>query len=417
MSPDLSGRESQLSQLRLLLEEICCDLCRFQHVIEDGLGHEGIRIDREFPLGLTEAFADIRVVPGGKDPYFVEVKFGYSTDVVVRHVLRKFRGSPPSAGPGSRLILMLDTAERTDWERAERDLRAGLFPGLPLEVWSEERFRELVKRCFGEDLPAITPGNLLEVREAIDRAKGRHAFGKDSEVSYQNDPLSSQLLWHFGFWQLRKLRESLGAAPRDLLQPGHYSGVVVLLADLCSFSSYVRDTRDTEILHECLTAFYSKSRYQIIQNGGMLYQFVGDEVIGFFGIPRKESGTVAAALETARALTSIGLSVSSHWQRRIDRVQSAGGLHVGMAIGDLQIVSLRPYSRTHMGAIGDCINVAARLMAAAGPGEIVMTNSLYREVDEETQGEFEELEPLEARNTGRIKAWKLTVGSPRTPRS
>jgi adenylate cyclase len=45
----------------------------------------------------------------------------------------------------------------------------------------------------------------------------------------------------------------------------------VLLADLCSFSSYVRDTADETIVRESLTAFYSKARYQIINSGGMLF--------------------------------------------------------------------------------------------------------------------------------------------------
>jgi class 3 adenylate cyclase len=75
----------------------------------------------------------------------------------------------------------------------------------------------------------------------------------------------------------------------------------------------------------------------------------------------------------------------------------------------LQIVSLQPFSRTHVGAIGDCINVAARLMAIAGPGEIAVTNSLYEAVDDETQALFREVEPVEARNVGRIKAWKLNL--------
>ena len=78
-----------------------------------------------------------------------------------------------------------------------------------------------------------------------------------------------------------------------------------------------------------------------------------------------------------------------------------------MAIGDLQIVSLRPFSRTHMGAIGDCINVAARLMTVAGPGEIVVTNSFYQAVGEEEQAGFTEVGPVEAKNVGRIRAWKL----------
>ena len=43
--------KNQLGELRLLLEELCCDLCRFEHVITDNLAPEAIRIDREYWLG------------------------------------------------------------------------------------------------------------------------------------------------------------------------------------------------------------------------------------------------------------------------------------------------------------------------------------------------------------------------------
>ena len=152
-----------------------------------------------------------------------------------------------------------------------------------------------------------------------------------------------------------------------MLPPGLYRGVVILVADLCSFSSFVRDTPDKRIVRESLTSFYSKSRDQILSNGGMLYQFVGDQVISLFGIPERTGEAVREALETARALVSIGNSVSHHWQRQIDRVQAAGGVHIGLAIGDLQIVAMRPFGRTHVGAVGDSINVAARLMGSASP--------------------------------------------------
>ena len=157
-----------------------------------------------------------------------------------------------------------------------------------------------------------------------------------------------------------------------------------------------------------LTAFYSKARYQIINNGGMLYQFAGDEVLGLFGIPDHPEGFTDAVLDTARALCRIGESVSQHWQRRIDRVQTASGLHVGIALGDLQIVSLRPFSRLHIGAIGDCINVASRLLSLAGPGEVVLSNAFHQQLDERHQARCAEIEPIDARNVGRIRAWKLT---------
>ena len=48
-------------------------------------------------------------------------------------------------------------------------------------------------------------------------------------------------------------------------------------------------------------------------------------------------------------------------------------------------------------------------MASAGPAEIVLSNTLFNELDDETQSEFQELQPVEAHNIGLIKAWKLSL--------
>ena len=54
---------TNLDEFRLLLEELCCDLCRFEHVTNDRLAPEAVRIDREYWLAAPGAFADIRVAP------------------------------------------------------------------------------------------------------------------------------------------------------------------------------------------------------------------------------------------------------------------------------------------------------------------------------------------------------------------
>jgi class 3 adenylate cyclase len=399
---------ASLGEFRLLLEELCCDLCRFEHVISDGLAPEAVQIDREYWLGSPGAFADIRVAPSGRPPYFVEIKYGYTNEKLIHHLGRKY-AAPASANAAAaqKIVVVVDQAPRAGWDAVERELRARLHPELALEIWDEARLLSQLAERFGVDIPEITAETLLDVRQAIDRAKGYHAFGGSSFDDYEHDPLKAELLWHFGFWRLKQLRSAGRATPRDILPPGPYQAVAVLLADLCSFSSYVRDTSDTEIVRESLTAFYSKARYQIINNGGMLYQFAGDEVIGLFGIPDQPRALADAVLDTARALCRIGDSVSQHWQRRIDREQASGGLHVGVALGDLQIVSLRPFSRLHVGAIGDCINVASRLLTLAGPGEVVLSNAFYQKLDERSQARCAEVEPVDARNVGRIRAWKI----------
>jgi adenylate cyclase len=398
------------NQLRLLLEELCCDLCRFEHARCDGAAPGAVEIDREVYMGSSGAFADIRVRPPGSPPYFVEVKYGYPDEILARHLARKYGREAGAALEGAnRLVVVVDSAGRGDWPRRLQEISGGLAPGLAVEVWDEEEFLRRLRECFGIEVESITTEDLIDVRHAIDRAKGYHAFGAPSREEYEHDPLKEELLWHFGFWRLRELRERHAMGPREMLVPGVYRNAVVLLADMCSFSSFMRDTPDAEVTRESLTTFYSMARDQIINRGGMLYQFVGDEVIGMFGIPEPDESGPSRALATARSLLSVGASVSHHWQRHIDRVQPSGGLHIGMAQGDVQIVSLRPYSRTHVGALGDCINVAARLMASAGPGEIVATNSLYRRFEAADRAAFTEIEPAEAKNVGRISAWKTRL--------
>ena len=393
--------EHHVSQLRLFLEEVCCDLCRFEHAAESD-SYKNIRIDREFYLDRPGAYADLRVSTPGAPPYFVEIKYGYPDAQLLERIRTKYSVATPATQGGYKLVLIVDAAQRPTWPALERELRAMLPPGLPLEIWDDQRFLSLLRERFQVEVDAITPKNLLDIRQAIDRTKGLYAFGEPTLSA-----LHSALLWHFGFWRLRELREDQGLAPRDILPPGSYRGVIVLMADICSFSSYVRDTPDAAIIRENLTAFYSKSRYQIIHSGGMLYAFAGDEVIGLYGVPQAEPNDASRAVQTARALLEIGNSISQRWQRRIDRVQNAKGLHVGMAVGDLEMVPLRPYSRTHIGAIGDCINLAARLMKVAGPGEIVLSNSLFQQLHPPEQNICSETEPIDAHNMGRIKAWKM----------
>ncbi len=400
---------SHLGELRLLLEELCCDLSRFEHVSRDGLAPEHVQIDREVAVGEPGAFADIRVRPRGGETYFIEVKYGYADEAILRSLRRKYAQPCEVVRAASRVVLVVERTGRADWDGLVRAAAAALGAGLKLEVWDGERFAAALRTHFDVELGEIAGGRLIDVRQAIDHAKGFHAFGGESPETYEHDPLKAQLLWHFGFWRLRQMREPRQLAVRDILPPGHYREVVVVLADLCSFSSFVRDTPDGEVIRENLTSFYSKARYQIINNGGMHYQFVGDEVIGIFGLPDHAPGYVEAAYETARALCSIGRSVAHEWQRQIDREQAPLGLHVGVALGDLHLMALRPFSRTHIGFIGDCINVAARLMSHATADEIIVSNSFYQRLSESSRAGFQPQDSIEAKNVGRIKAWKASA--------
>ena len=389
------------SELRLFLQGMCCDYLLFRH-LDEGVPPEAIRIRQEVALG-GGAFADIEVRAGQAPPYFVEVDTGYSRERLLQSIRRKYGRPVPATDGAARVVVATDGHALGDRMAVERLLREALRPGLALEIWDEHHLLRLLGGRFGVALDALGEDDLLALRDAVEHVKGVHAFGD----GFQNDPLQAALLWHLAFWRVRRLREAGRSLPRSILPPGMCRDVVVLMADLSSYSSYVRDTRDDAVSRHSLTSFASRTRHRIVNDSGMLYQFLGDSVVGLFGVPEPSPGYLEQAVACARGLVDIGASVATEWQRQIDQIQPAAGVHVSITLGDLQVLPLLPLSRRHMGVIGDSINLADRLNTVAGCDEIVVSNTFYQRLPDTLRAEFLELPPVEAKNIGRIRAWKL----------
>lgn len=397
----MSDSAPDLGEVRLFLEEICGELCRMDHVARDHLAAEAIKVQREVSLGRAGAFADLHVAPDGAAPYFVEVKWGYSGRELIERLVRKYERNPDS--DARRLLLVSDLVDGVDWNGTLARLRERLSPELAIEAWGERALLARVKAGFGLDLDGFSGDGLRLIRDAMMRAEWQSAFGKAAD-----ERMMPTLLWHFSPWTLARLHRERGFGPDDVMRPGAYRDIIIVIADLCAFSSYVRDTRDDALVRLALTSFYSQARQAVLDAGGMMDKFVGDEVIGVFGYPAPRRGDAEAALSCARRLVDIGESVSDHWQRRIDRVQDAKGVHIGIAMGDLNLMRLRAFSSRHYGFIGDAVNMAARLMASAGPSEIVVSNRLFQALGDTAAAQFTETPPIDAKNVGRIKAWRFS---------
>ena len=405
--PATQQNEEYLRELRLFLEEICCNLLRFRHAAEGRIEPQHVRINQEYSLGTPDAFADIRVEVIGAPPYFIEVKYGYSPARTVASLTRKY-GPGAQLGEASKIIVVGDANLAAKWGDIQQQLRSGLSHTLDLELWDEKALLSMLRDSFGVEVDSISESEALEMRGAVDRAKGRYAF----EETWTNDELQNSLIWHYGFWRLKQLRQRYQLVPRAIMPPGLYRGVVTVMADLSGFSGYVKDTREDAIIRYCLTTFYSKARYEILNTGGMMYQFVGDEVIGLYGIPDHPEDYLESAFDCAKALVDIGNSISHEWQRQIDSVQRVRGVHIGICMGAIQVVSLRPFSRAHISGIGEVINLASRLLADAGPSQIVASNTYYQALAPRYQAVFREAAPVEAKNIGTIQAWRADLSDP-----
>ena len=390
------------SELGSFVDEITADLCRFECAAVAGCPPSDVSVEREVTLA-PDVHADMRVTPPKGLPFFVENKLAYPVADLIARIRRKF-GAPSQAWRGAqRLAVLLDRATVPVSTDIDAALRAAA-PGLSVELWDVKDFLRRIRDVFGAEITSVSRASLLDVRTAIEQAHWRIVY----EGKFADDPRSTTLLWHFSPWELARLYREERLSPNDLLQPRIYDDAIVVMADMCSFSSYVRDTRDPAMIHRRLTEYYSLARYAVLNEGGMLYQFVGDEVVGVFGLYGSAGTATAQALRCVRMLCEAGNAVSTAWQRSLDRVQPSRGVHIGVGMGPLGLLSWRPFSRTHVGFIGEPLNLAARLMSEAKADQIIATNTFYSALDPDARALFEETGAIEAKNVGRIQGWRTT---------
>jgi class 3 adenylate cyclase/tetratricopeptide (TPR) repeat protein len=126
--------------------------------------------------------------------------------------------------------------------------------------------------------------------------------------------------------------------------------------------------------------------------GGTVEKYIGDEIFVLFGAPIAHSDDVLRALRAAEA--------SVRWAGLRSEMSLRIGIETGEALVDLQAVD----DRQRM-AVGTCVNVAARLQAHAGPGEILV-GPVCRAAAA-SFADFVDLGPLELKGLGKVRAARL----------
>jgi adenylate cyclase len=111
--------------------------------------------------------------------------------------------------------------------------------------------------------------------------------------------------------------------------------------------------------------FYDASSEVLVNHDAFVDKFVGDEIIGIFVPAMAGDGHARRAIDAAQAL----LRRTGHGD--------AGGpwvpVGVGVNTGNAYVGSVGLGSDTELTAMGDAVNITARLSSAAGAGEVLVT--------------------------------------------
>ena len=177
--------------------------------------------------------------------------------------------------------------------------------------------------------------------------------------------------------------------------------VTVLFVDATS-STALGERIDPESLRALMTSYFDVMRDVIEFHGGAVEKFIGDAVMAVFGVPVVHEDD---ALRACRAAVEIrgrmaGLADQIHAERGAT-VEWRMGINTGEVVAGDATAGQRIVT-------GDAVNVAARLEAAAAPGEILIGADSYALV--RTAVEAEPIDALTLKGKAEpVPAWRLTA--------
>ncbi|MEU5868532.1 adenylate/guanylate cyclase domain-containing protein [Nonomuraea sp. NPDC047529] len=198
-------------------------------------------------------------------------------------------------------------------------------------------------------------------------------------VSLENARLYQELDTLFRQYMSPDVANALLADPGRAALGGELKELTALFADLKGFTSFSEQVTPGEIV-EMLNRYHTAAVPCVLNNGGTIVQFVGDAMLALFNAPATQAGharaACRAALEMQRAAAEVAEEMA--WKRADDvewptfRV----GVNTGPAlVGNIGSPELRGFN-----AMGDCVNVAARLQALAEPGTVVIGETTLRQL-------------------------------------
>jgi class 3 adenylate cyclase len=151
---------------------------------------------------------------------------------------------------------------------------------------------------------------------------------------------------------------------------GERRQVTILFADLCGFTA-LSQTLDPEEVRELIARYTALIGGIVVGYGGTIDKHIGDAVMALFGAPKAHDDD---PMRAARAALDVHEALGQLTDSRGRRFEA----HVGIASGEVVAGSLERGNVHDYTVLGDSVNLAARLVAAAGPGQTFLSDTVYR---------------------------------------
>lgn len=170
--------------------------------------------------------------------------------------------------------------------------------------------------------------------------------------------------------------EILQVGEGELKLGGTRRRITLLFIDIRSFTTLSEKLSPEEMV-EVLNQYFEIVTRCIFKNKGTIDKFMGDAAMALFNAPMLLDDHALWAVKAAKAITDEGASLQRKLQEILGVTLTFG---IGINTGEVVLGNIGSKNRMDYTAIGDAVNLAARLESSAKPGQVLVSESVYQEV-------------------------------------
>jgi adenylate cyclase len=146
--------------------------------------------------------------------------------------------------------------------------------------------------------------------------------------------------------------------------------ISMLFVDVCGSTNIAEHMSATDF-SRLMNRFYSMATEVLMKTDAFIDKFVGDEVIGLYFPLFTGSNHARAAVKAAQDV----LRITNNSDKKGPWLPVSVGVHTGVAY--VGTVKGAEDSATDITALGDNVNITARLASNAGSGEALISDAAY----------------------------------------
>jgi adenylate cyclase len=162
----------------------------------------------------------------------------------------------------------------------------------------------------------------------------------------------------------------------------HRREIAVVFADLRGWTSFSATTEPEEVMG-VIRAFHEAMGTVIAEFGATVGWFAGDGLMVWFNDPIPCDNPAARAVSMAVDMRDVMTGLIPKWRKR----GHALGFSAGIALGYATLGKIGFEGRHDYGAVGTVMNLASRLCDEALPGQILVSERVFSEVEDHVEAE------------------------------